>query len=291
MTLADPLALLAQGWGLDDSHRVADAATSRISAVRWRHSLPELAAAEIPVNTLAYAYRFGRSYRHMGGKVERGACDAGHFAMVAKGTDGSWSFDDPIDVIHLYLPDQLLIDAAEPSQAGLPDIRENLCSADPAILALMREASWAMAADERSAMYIDTLGAALASVIAKRFMVGTPVRHDPVRGGLASWAERRCRDYLQARLAENVSLHELAAVANLSPFHFARMFKQSTGLPPHAYLRRLRAERACALLRDTQLSVAEVANAVGYETPQAFARMFRGEIGTTPSVWRAGAWY
>lgn len=108
----------------------------------------------------------------------------------------------------------------------------------------------------------------------------------PRRGGLAAWAERRCHEYLDARLAEDVSLAELAAIANLSPFHFARMFKQSTGLPPHAYHRRMRAERACDLLRTTPLPVSEVAEAVGYQTPQAFARMFRAEIGSSPSAWR-----
>lgn len=107
------------------------------------------------------------------------------------------------------------------------------------------------------------------------------------RGGLSSWAERRCREYLHERLAEEVSLADLAAVANLSPFHFARMFKQSTGLPPHAYQRRLRAERACELLGDARLSIADVALAVGYQTPQAFTRMFREEIGCTPTAWRA----
>src|SRR5690606_4934426 len=50
-----------------------------------------------------------------------------------------------------------------------------------------------------------------------------------VRGGLAPWAEKRCLQLMRARLAEDISLDELAAEARLSPFHFARMFKQSVG--------------------------------------------------------------
>jgi len=115
---------------------------------------------------------------------------------------------------------------------------------------------------------------------------------DRASSGLAKWQERRAAEYLADNLAEDVSLEILAGVAGLSTFHFARMFKQSTGLPPHAYLRRLRSERAKELLATTKLSVGEIATVVGYETPQAFARMFRAETGASPSEYRReqGSW-
>ena len=72
---------------------------------------------------------------------------------------------------------------------------------------------------------------------------GTPFA--PAKGGLAPWAQRRCLELIRARLSEDISLDELAAEARLSPFHFARMFKQSVGVPPRVYLTRLRVERAC----------------------------------------------
>lgn len=106
------------------------------------------------------------------------------------------------------------------------------------------------------------------------------------RGGLASWQERRTIEYLHGHLAEDVAIEQLASVAHLSTFHFARSFKQSTGLAPHAYLRRLRCEQAKGLLTATDLPVTEIAPRVGYETPQAFARMFRAEVGVSPSKYR-----
>jgi len=106
------------------------------------------------------------------------------------------------------------------------------------------------------------------------------------RGGLAPWAERQVRDYLHAHFTRDIALGELAALVGLSPFHFTRMFKQTTGVSPFVYLRRLRAERARALLETGELSVIEIALAVGYDTPQAFARMFRAETGMSPSQWR-----
>lgn len=106
------------------------------------------------------------------------------------------------------------------------------------------------------------------------------------RGGLAPWQVRRVTEFMAAHLAQDLSLGELADLANLSPYHFARAFKKSVGLPPYRYQVRLRVEKACALLRETNLTVAEIADIIGYDTPQAFARMFRRQMGVCPSEYR-----
>lgn len=108
----------------------------------------------------------------------------------------------------------------------------------------------------------------------------------PAKGGLAPWAERRCLDLMRARLAEDISLDELAAEAQLSPFHFARMFKQSVGLPPRAYLTRLRMEKACELLERTDLPITEIALEVGYSSNQVLARVFMKHRHMSPSSYR-----
>lgn len=108
----------------------------------------------------------------------------------------------------------------------------------------------------------------------------------PARGGLAPWAERRCVELMQAQLAEDISLDELAAEARLSPFHFARMFKQSLGVPPRVYLTRIRVDRACELLETTDLSVTEIAFEVGYSTAQGLARVFLKHRHMSPTDYR-----
>jgi len=108
----------------------------------------------------------------------------------------------------------------------------------------------------------------------------------PHRGGLAGWQLRRTVEHLEANLARPVGIAELAAIAGLSPYHFARSFRTATGEPPHRALVRLRLERARSLLERTDRPVGEVAAAVGYETPQALARAFRRELGTTPGAYR-----
>jgi AraC family transcriptional regulator len=81
-------------------------------------------------------------------------------------------------------------------------------------------------------------------------------------------------------------LRDLADAAGLSPSHFARGFKASTGLPPHRYLIRLRIEHGQALLRDTDLPIAEVAAACGFAHQEHLTRAFGRWVGTTPACYR-----
>jgi AraC family transcriptional regulator len=105
-------------------------------------------------------------------------------------------------------------------------------------------------------------------------------------GGLAPWQARRATEYIRQHLSEDISLTELAAVARLSPFHFARAFKASLGKPPHAYQNGARIEQAMVLLRQTEATITDIAHAVGFETPQTFSRAFRRECGGTASQYR-----
>lgn len=106
------------------------------------------------------------------------------------------------------------------------------------------------------------------------------------RGGLAPWQLRRVVEYMSDHIADAVSLDDLASVAGLSRFHFARAFKQSTGLPPHAFQIGLRIERAKVLLETTALPVVEIAARVGYGAAQGFTKVFRRETGVGPSDYR-----
>ena len=106
------------------------------------------------------------------------------------------------------------------------------------------------------------------------------------RGGLAPWQARRTAAFLAANIERRVPLGELAAIARLSPFHFARAFARTMGMPPYRYQQALRIERAAELLKASDMRIIEIALAVGYETPQALARVFVQQHGMTPSEWR-----
>jgi transcriptional regulator GlxA family with amidase domain len=94
------------------------------------------------------------------------------------------------------------------------------------------------------------------------------------------------REYVEAHLSESMDLPELAGIAGLSVFHFARQFKQSAGVTPHHYLVQRRVERAQDMLSRTDLSLSEIALAAGFSDQSHLARHFRQMLGTTPGEFR-----
>ena len=106
------------------------------------------------------------------------------------------------------------------------------------------------------------------------------------QGGLSPGAMRRVREYVEVHLDETIELSMLARVAGLSVHHFARQFKQSAGVTPHVYLTQKRVERAQEMLVQTDLSLAEIALAVGFFDQGHLARHFRHMLGTTPREFR-----
>ncbi len=105
-------------------------------------------------------------------------------------------------------------------------------------------------------------------------------------GGLAPATRRRVRDYVDAALDQPITLGELAELAALSEYHFARMFRVSFGAPPHAWIAEQRLARARALLRDTALPLAQVAAQCGYADPAHFSHRFRAAHGVAPTAYR-----
>ncbi|WP_374727636.1 MULTISPECIES: helix-turn-helix domain-containing protein [Glycomyces] len=99
----------------------------------------------------------------------------------------------------------------------------------------------------------------------------------------------RARDAMDRDFAEPLDVPSLARVALMSPAHFSRQFRAAFGETPHRYLQRRRIERACAMLRDTQATVTEVALAVGFDSLGTFSRTFNTIIGRSPTRYRADA--
>lgn len=94
-------------------------------------------------------------------------------------------------------------------------------------------------------------------------------------------------DYVEEHLTDRITLDDLAAIAHVSPFHFARCFRNSTGLPPHQYVLARRIELAKRRLLTTDLPVREIAWSVGFENISHFRRQFAAHFGSAPGALRA----
>jgi AraC-like DNA-binding protein len=111
-----------------------------------------------------------------------------------------------------------------------------------------------------------------------------PSKHS--RGGLAPSVMRRIRKYIDVCIASGVDVEFLASMAGLSASYFSRAFKQTVGMPPHAYIIHRRLQKAGGLLTDTGLSLAEIALACGFADQSHFTRVFSRKFRTSPGAWR-----
>lgn len=96
----------------------------------------------------------------------------------------------------------------------------------------------------------------------------------------------RVIEFVETNLDRDLSLVELARVASLSVFHFARRFKETMGMPPHAYVTERRLQRATELLHDPELTLANIAYACGFSNQSHFTTIFKNHTGVTPGTYR-----
>ena len=106
------------------------------------------------------------------------------------------------------------------------------------------------------------------------------------RQGLAPWQVRRVLAHIEANLSTSLRNKDLAAVARLSPFHFAVAFRNSVGESPHEHLIRRRVERAQGLMLSTDKPLSIIAVECGLADQAHLTRLFRRIVGESPAAWR-----
>ncbi|MEM9998693.1 MAG: helix-turn-helix domain-containing protein [Bacteroidota bacterium] len=192
--------------------------------------------------------------------------------------------------LNVFIEPALMVAACEAAGMNYADVEwvGRFPTPDPLLGHLARAiAAEAEAGEPSGRVYAETLVHAMAAHLLRHHSTqeGCP---DRFHGGLPAHRLRRAVAFMHDRLADaDLSLDALASAAGLSPFHFARAFRQTTGETPFAFVRRLRMERAARLLAEQpHWSVLAVALAVGYRSPTSFAAAFKGHWGATPSTYR-----
>lgn len=163
-----------------------------------------------------------------------------------------------------------------------------LYSSDPTLLALIpmleREVATPGIAQR---LMVDSISQAIAVALA-RIDPGVFAR-EAARITLPKWRLRLLLDYIDAHLGEALGLDALADIARLSPFHFCRVFKQSTGVTPHRYVIERRIARAREMLAAGGLPIEAVASACGFASQKHFTTSFTKMVGVSPGKFRRAA--
>jgi AraC-like DNA-binding protein len=222
--------------------------------------------------------------RRICGRPARMTYRVGDGTLLAPGTDSVWAVDATSNAgwFHVHFTKELLTEVEAAHNLRLetvPDVSDRQITM---LVNLIFEL--VSRAEDPEPILWQSLG----QVLLWRLLLLTAQtkRRDETRGGLAPWQAKRTTEYLADNLERRVTLDELAGIARLSPFHFARAFTKTLGMPPYRYHQKLRMERACDLLARSEMRVIDIALAVGYESPQALARVFAQTYGMSPSLWR-----
>ncbi len=218
-------------------------------------------------------------FRHRGGGI-----------LTPAKTPVAWRVEGRHDCLVFSFPtgtSQTLLEELLPQ--GLPDLYRLVerVVRDPVLPVLSREL-WDMKEDGLTMLEADhSVALVLARLARQARPEGAAAASASGRAQLSPANLRRAKEFLQANVARDPALDEIATATGLSPFHFLRGFKAATGRTPFQWLQDLRIEMACGLLAATDMPIAQLALEVGFKTQSHFGVVFRRLTGTTPARWRA----
>jgi AraC family transcriptional regulator len=218
---------------------------------------------------------------------------AGAISLVPAGSPARWRWSGYFDWLDIFLEPGLVTRVAaeafdlDPARLTVPPL-------DGLELPHLRAAMAAVGAELASGGPGGPLAAeSLANVLAVQLIRHISAPRRPVRtreGKLPRARLRAVIEYVEEHLDASPSLEQMAAIAHISPYHFARQFKTSTGMPPHQYVLVRRVERAKQLLQaGADLSLAEVALSAGFSDQSQFSHHFKRLVGVTPGQFRRPA--
>lgn len=215
------------------------------------------------------------------GKVDERTVTYGNVTIHPRGLDSHWSWTKPGAILLMRAPAALLAE----TQARSGDTRElpnafGLRDAKVEDHARQLLAELHRPVHPTQAMRWETLSLTLIAHVIERY-AGRSVAQTH-RAQLSSAQLMRIEEFIQDRWQRQVTLQDLADIVGLSRFHFSRLFKQTAGMTPMAFVERARLDRARVLVMETQRSMAEIAAVTGFADQSHFCRRFRKAFATTP---------
>jgi len=230
---------------------------------------------------------FTASMESATGRRRGGWRGKGHTPIIPAGQTYSASWEDELEDLSIYLDPALLARAAaDAAVSDKVELIESCNASDP----IIRQIGMALKAEAESEGPAGRLYAeSLANVLAVHLLRYYTRDGDKLRtalGGLSGRKLHRATEFIQENIERDLGITEIADAVDLSPFHFARSFKQATGVSPHQYLIKSRIERAKALLAESELPIVEVGFRAGFKNQSHFTTLFRKLTALTPKAYR-----
>lgn len=218
----------------------------------------------------------------------------GNLAVTSPGkcTEIRWDRGDGsgIETIHVCIDASLFYRFAAENFECDPariEIIDGYAQYDPLVSSIVSSLGDELRHDEKNArkLFLDAAAQMLVAQLLRRYCA-FPITVPDCAARLSARKLRSIQDYIQAGLATRLTLDDIAASIHMSAYHFARMFKATTGQTPHAYVTRLRIERAQELLRTSRQPMSAIARHVGFSSKSHFAATFLKLTGMPPHLFR-----
>lgn len=269
----------------------------RLFAARWQFERAQIATANLSEGVLICRTVGTASVtRTSRGTTIRRRPAIGSISYVSPDTPAVWSVDGRCETCHVYVrPERLRRFAAQHVGGGSAPVIEDLFAVEDPWLKgyfqmlqsefeLRREGA---AADE---LFVSQAEQLLIQHLVQRHAYGARRAETQVMRRahpLSPATLRRIEEFIEANLADEIALCDLAGVACMSIGHFLRAFRASSGVTPYQYVLKCRLHRACDMLRSSCIPVAYVAKACGFKTASHLSSKFHASLGTSPSLYRA----
>ncbi|MBF2004066.1 MAG: helix-turn-helix transcriptional regulator [Chlorogloeopsis fritschii C42_A2020_084] len=254
----------------------------------YHHPANELISP--PLSQHLITLNCGSPYRlvqQLDGQVYEGQVVKGDIILTPAYHPTQWYWDREVDVLHLcFEPTFVTKVAAEAVEvdAAHVEVFNYFAVADLQIQHISHLLLTELESEKLgNRLYAESLANALAVHLIREYSSVDKIARQ-YSGGLSKSKLQRAIAYIQEHLDQDISLDEIAAEVNLSSYHFARLFKQSTGSAPHQYQIRCRVERAKELLQQGDMAIADIATYVGFYDQSHLNRHFKRIVGVSPKV-------
>jgi AraC family transcriptional regulator len=250
----------------------------------------ELQSEPEHIIVLSLTNKPNRIHQVFGDRHYTGLYRKGDLAITPAGVPSAYHSEGNDHYLYVRVPSQFLQKVAseamevEPNRVELiPEFRVRNLEIEQILMLLRSELHKGGGCIGR--LYAESLANALAVHLLRDYWVVQP-RIISYEGGLSDRQLLRVTEYINEHLDRDIKLADIAQLLDLSQFHFSRLFKKSLGISPHQHLIQQRVERAKRLLKQPQLSIADVAFQCGFNSQSHLGKAFREATGVTPKAYR-----
>jgi AraC-like DNA-binding protein len=197
------------------------------------------------------------------------------------------ALDRPFDTMRMYISQRTLDALADENEMSRTNglHAERYGTPDSVLYGLAQTLKASLAIGTASTLFFEHMAYAFHEHVRTMYADKGKAKTPP-RGGLAPWQLNRAHEYIDAFFAQDFSIVDLARTTGLSASHFAKAFKQSTGVTPHQWLIGRRMQRVRELLLQGEISLAQIAILCGFVDQSHLTRTFIRAEKSTPGAWR-----